>query len=93
MNSRRFMSDMGFLPHRPTSRHERTGRLAHAAIRRMLSLPRSDRHVLGADLNRSESGGAARCSRASGRLVSLARRGFDRPASAVLCEHVVEGLD
>jgi hypothetical protein len=27
------------------------------SVRRMLSLPRSDRHVLGADLNRSESKG------------------------------------
>jgi hypothetical protein len=55
MNSRRFMSDMGFLPHRPTSRHRRTRRRPTQPVCRNTQPNTSDRHVLGADLNRSES--------------------------------------
>jgi hypothetical protein len=55
MNARRFMSDIGFLPRRPTSCHQRTRRRPTQPVYRMLSLPRNDRHVLGADLHKSVS--------------------------------------
>ena len=54
MNSRRFMSDMGFSP---TARRRATGEPGgdpRSRFAATLSLTRSDRHVLGADLNRSD---------------------------------------
>jgi hypothetical protein len=55
MNSRRLMSDMGFSP---TARRRATGEPGgdpRSRFAATLSLTRSDRHVLGADLNRSDS--------------------------------------
>src|SRR5262249_26793802 len=51
MNSRRFMSDMGLLPRTASQAAGPCSRFA------ALSLTRSDRYVLGADVNRSESRG------------------------------------
>src|SRR5260370_4506509 len=72
MNARRFMSDMGFLSHRPTSRPERPRPQPTQAVCSTLSLTRSERHVLEADLNRSGSRRSApsrhRCTRPEGRL-------------------------
>jgi hypothetical protein len=60
MNLRRFMSDMGLSP---TARRSATGEPGDPRSRfaATLSLTRSDRHVLGADLNRSESRLCAAC--------------------------------
>ena len=55
MHSRRLMSDMGFSP---TARRRATGEPGgdpRSRFAATLSLTRSDRHVLGADLNRSDS--------------------------------------
>src|SRR5262245_153738 len=51
MNSRRFMSDMGFLPP-PPDLAPPANRAAGPCSQSAACSPRSDRHVLGADLNR-----------------------------------------